>query len=103
MPGYLFTRGASTNQPIGAESTARRNMEKDMSSAISLNTLSSGFGMKVASSDMWRAVPTPRSSMGSWGQSLLQAGANAAGGLLGGAGSVLDVGTLTSLLQQQPL
>ncbi len=39
--------------------------------------------------------------MGSWGQSLLQAGANAAGGLLGGAGSVLDVGTLTSLLQQQ--
>jgi hypothetical protein len=67
-----------------------------------LNPLSNGgLGVGVASSNVWRAVPEPRSSLASWGRSLLQAGMTTAETLVGGAGNVLDVGSLTTLLQQQ--
>lgn len=72
-----------------------------MSSNTSIKPLSGGgYGLALNDSDLLRALPEPRNSLASWGNSLLSTGASLASSLVPG-GDVLGMNNLTDLLNMQ--
>jgi hypothetical protein len=72
-----------------------------MSANTSIKPLSSGgYGLALSGSSLLRALPEPRNSLASWGNSLLSTGATIASSLVPG-GDVLGMNNLTDLLNMQ--